>query len=299
VIRATLFGTVLGRVPTGVESEGNDGIEGVALRRKPDNTPLLYVFKERWGTTLRAPTVRCFGLEEDPFRIVQRGEPFTLPVATPDQSDAAIDGERCFVVGRMQRRIFELRFDGDGFAKDARYADYGALSDGVLGLMDPDVPIYGLVEGIAVDPRCGDLFLVVDHNGKAVGKEGLNRAAAGRLLWFRCLAQPERRPEPRRVTLRTIVVATEAAARECWRRAREGEDFGRLAEEYRVADAALPADLRVVHEGVDPLPGERPAAKVAPALRSVAFTLEVGEVALCEYHAQECPEGWVVVLRSE
>ena len=36
IVRADLFGHVLGRVKTGIESGGNDGIEAVAFRRLKD-----------------------------------------------------------------------------------------------------------------------------------------------------------------------------------------------------------------------------------------------------------------------
>jgi hypothetical protein len=303
ILRATVFGHVLRRVPTGVPAGDNDGIEAVALRRKRDGTPLLYAFKEREGKTLAPPRVHVFGLAEDPFALVPRGEPFRLPRAVIDQTGAVAFGDRMFVVSRMERALVELAFDGDGFSAEAKTASFRELVVDHLGLQYGKPPFYGMEEGVTAAPT-GDLFVVVDNNMQVVGLEGKNRGPEGRVLWFRNLGGPSRKVRPQRVVVRQLLVPRDARgaaalAADYLRRARAGEDFESLLAEMERPDPPLDATLRIVEHPVQPLPGEVRAEALPRALARLAFALEPGEIELCEHDPSEAPHGWHVVQRIE
>ncbi|MFI5403610.1 MAG: esterase-like activity of phytase family protein, partial [Planctomycetota bacterium] len=299
ILRADLFGRVLGRVKTGIESDGNDGIEAVAFRRLKDGTPILYVFRERVGTSGAQPPFDVYGFEEDPFALVPRQTGVKLPAPLLDQTDATATHDRMFVVSRLSREILELRFDGDLFAKEVRRAAYGKLVDELLGLRNKQYPLFGNVEGIAIDWNY-DLFLLVDNNREVMGVAGKNEGNEGRLLWFRCKGTAPPRARPARVRARQLLVPggkeAEAKARDLLKRAREGEAPERLAEALGLAP---PTWITAVDDRVRPGAGEVNFAKLPVALGRLLANLEVGEVQLCEHHPVESPEGWILVWRVE
>ncbi len=305
LVRATLFGQVLARVPTGIGLTDNDGIEGAALRRCKDGTPLLYLFRERLGLGGGQPPVTCFGLREDPFALEARGEPFLVPQFLVDQTGAACLGDRMFVVSRLARGILELEFDGDRFAPRVRHASFARLADELLGLRSPTRPLFGMAEGIAVGE--GDLFLVIDNNGEPVGIDGANRGTEGRVLWFRNAGAPKQRARPARVVARQMLVArpdgglSPEEARDLVhriaRRLGEGEGFDALAEEFHVAESGPGTLIAVAAEGRTPAPGDHRFEDVPVALGRLLFALDAGEVGVCEYDAADSPDGWRVVQR--
>jgi uncharacterized protein YjiK len=315
VLRATAFGDVMGRLPTGFPG-GDDGVEGLALRRKLDGTPLLYVFKERMGMTGAQPPAAAFELDE-PFALLPRAMDLKLPLFLPDQTAAMVADERLYVVSRFARGILETGLEETGFGKDARSANFRALAV-ALGLEEGKLGMLGNVEGIAMDPR-GDLFLLVDNNGEVVGKEELgNRGREGRLLWFRNLLPPGARPAPPRVLVKHIHVPFKGAkdagedvmlseedarklAEDVARRARAGEDFETLASSPLGGHYAKPRwgrEIQVVREGTWPGP-QVEAADLPVALARLAFNLDVGEVGLASWHREESPYGFHVLLRAE
>ena len=310
VIRASLWGDVLGRAPTGIASGGNDGIEALALRRLKDNTPLLYVFKERNGKTLTQPIVRVFGIEEEPFKLVQRGEDLRLPRALPDQTGATVAWGRLFVTSRLFRGIAEVEFSDNGFSGTAGVASFAPLTDGLLGLASR----FGVVEGIAIGPS-GDIFLIADNNGEVLGRKGRNRGPEGRLLWFRNRGDRRLRPLPRRVTVKQMTIPFTGAenapgvkldkeqarkiALQCLQRIRAGEDFDAIARDRGYTRSRLPLLVRLAGEGIKPRLGEYPRRKVPRAFAELAFNLAVGEAGLCEYDKRESPDGFHVLLRIE
>jgi len=312
IVRTTVFGDVLGRAPTRIESDGNDGIEGLALRRLKDGTPLLYVFKERNGTTGTQPVVHVYELKEDPFTLEPRRTDLLVPVATPDQCGGTVFEDKMFVVCRLFRGIAEVDFDGDGFAgKPApRQASFAALIK-ELGL--DSHRIFGNVEAITFDQH-GDLFLLLDNNRETIGIEGRNRGPEGRLLWFRNKGEAKRQVSPRRVKVKQILVRwsgardprgskldrseAELLARALLARARNGTEFKKLVANE--ADAGLEVEiLTVVADFKTRGAGEYSRADLPPALAELVFNLDVGEVGLCEFHEKESPYGWHVVLRVE
>jgi len=299
VVRSTLFGQVLARVATPVGLTDNDGIEGAALRRCKDGTPLLYLFRERLGVTGGQPPVSCFGLREDPFALEARGEPFVLPQYLVDQTGACCLGERMFVVSRLARGILELTFEGDRFRKETRQASFARLTDDLLGLRSPKRPMFGLVEGIAVGE--GDLFLVVDNNGETVGTEGISQGTEGRVLWFRNAGESKRRAPPVRVAARQMLLGEEGSrelAERIARRLREGESFDELAAQYHVAGSKPQSSLAVAEPGRTPAPGDYRYEELPVALARLLFALEPGEVGVCEFDAAESPDGWRVAMRT-
>jgi len=81
--------------------------------------------------------------------------------------------------------------------------------------------------------------------------------------------------------------------------ARSGEEFGKLAREYS-ADAA-PGVYRLANFNVqtDDLLKEAERGTVVQSFGDVAFSLEVGQIGLAEYHPLKSPHGWDVVKRLE
>ncbi|MHC4163124.1 MAG: FG-GAP-like repeat-containing protein [Planctomycetota bacterium] len=311
IVRTTVFGDVLGRAPTKIESGGNDGIEAVALRRLKDGTPLLYVFKERNGTSGTQPVVHVYELKEDPFALEPRRTDLHVPVATPDQCGATVFDDKMFVVCRLFRGIAEVDFDGDGFAKEPapRQASFAALVK-QLGLESH--PVFGNVEAIVFDQH-GDLFLLADNNRQTIGHEQ-NRGPEGRLLWFRNRGEAKRRVPPRRLKVKQILVRWSGArgaqgverdqaearklARHLTRLARRGETFQRIVATE--PDAGLEVEvLTVVADAGTRRAGEYSRADLPTALSELVFNLDVGEVGLCEFHEKESPFGWHVVMRVE
>jgi len=305
VLRSTLFGQVLGRAETGIPSTGNDGVEAIALRRKKDGTPVLYVLKERFGAGEKRPFVRAFDVVEEPFALRRRDADFFVPVLTPDQTGATFAGDRMIVVGRLLRRLIEFeRGEDDRPEGEARSASLRALTDGMLRLTNEN-PLFGVVEGVAADPERGDLFLVVDNNRSVTGR-GEHRGRHGRLLWFRSRTPRAGRARPGRVRLRQVLVphdpedpgAVRARARRILERVRAGDELAEVAK--RPHGDPVPAELVVVARHEKPRPGELAEREIPEAaLRRLAFRLEPGEVGLVEYDKKEAPRGWRVVQRIE
>jgi len=311
VLRATALGHVIGRAPTGIESGANDGLEAIALRRKLDGTPLLYVFRERVGMTMRQPALHVFGLEEDPFALAPR-QVIRLPVVLPDQTGAAVIDDRIFVVSRLLRTIVEIEFDGAGLSKQFKLASFRKLSDEMLGLVNPDNRLYGLVEGIAFDEG-GDMYLLVDNNGQEIGVQGRNRGREGRLLWFRASGPRKARHLARRVVIRQIHIpwagaqgnpktslSREEAAKiaaECIAAAKAGTPFASLTDRHHYTESTFEPTMTLVAPPTRPAAGELSAKAVPRALRELAFGLDVGEVGLCEFHETESPYGFHIVQR--
>ncbi len=306
ILRATVFGQVFGRAKTGIDSSGNDGIEGVALRRKKDGTPILYVLKERWGTTLKRPYVRAFDIVEEPFTLRSRGKDFFLPVLTPDQTGATFYGESMIATGRLLRQLIEFEFDGDKPKSRVRTASFRKLTDGDLSLTNKN-PLFGLIEGVAVDPVRGDLFLVADNNGAVTGR-GEHRGREGRVLWFRSRAKGKARVRPGRVAVRQVFVrqpkdpkareVARALAQEVLAQVRAGEDFAVLMRAHPELGGKIPAHLEVARAGYKLRPGELLSTRIDEiALVRLMFRLKVGETELVEWDPKESPRGWRIVQR--
>jgi hypothetical protein len=289
----------------------NDGIEGVALRRKPDGTPLLYLLKERLGTTGAQPPVHVFEIAEDPFRLTQRGEVLRLPVALVDQTGAVASNSKLYVVSRFARSLASFTFDGDGFKKRFQVAGYRPLTEGLLGY--PKLPAFGMVEGIARTHE-GDLFLLADNNGAEIGIPGKNRGREGRLIWLKNLASERVQRQGGRVKLRVLRVpfaglqgtktkmtkeVATALAANLRKRVRDGDDMDALAEAHQAAALGKPVTFVVVRIPLKKKPGEKDNRDLPPALARIAFNLSVGDVEVCEYHPKASPLGYYVVQRVE
>jgi hypothetical protein len=314
VIWATAFGTVLGTARTMIEHGMNDGLEAIALLRRKDGSPRLYAFRERIGTTLQQPPVRVFAADTAPDLRLRTLLDTLLPRKVVDQTDACWDGESLLVVSRIAREIVEVRLDGDGFAPDVKTANYRTLVDGRLALFEPKTAIFGNVEGIARDLATGDLFLAVDNNNAVVGQEGKNRGDEGRILWFTCRTPAAATLSPGRVTVRQLLVTfqgakgaavartreeAEALAARLEREARAGADFEALAREHNDGGTLFPARFSAVEGAIDAAPDDFRRANLPRGLARAAFDLAVGEIALVEYHEEDSPFGWHLVLRVE
>ncbi|HEX5138265.1 MAG TPA: hypothetical protein VFY93_14910, partial [Planctomycetota bacterium] len=300
IVRTDLFGHVLGRAKTGIgNATGNDGIEAASVRRLKDGTPLLYVFRERMGTTGQQPPYDVYDIKDEPFELVPRHEGLKLPGPLLDQTDATSIAGRMLVVSRLTREILEMRFQDDLPGKEVRRASYGKLVDEILGLRNRQFPLFGNVEGIAVDWNF-DIFLVVDNNRETMGIAGRNEGSEGRVLWFKCTGTTPPKERSERWHVRRLVVPDEEGARgraaDLLKRAREGISPDRLADE---AGLPSPGWLSVVDNRIRPLPGEVKLEDLPLAVARLIESQEPGEIDLCEYHPKEAPDGWSIVWRVE
>jgi len=309
--RTTLFGEFLGRAPTGIPPGDNSGIEAIALRRKRDGTLLLYVFKERLGTTGVQPPVYVFEPGEQPFSLAPRGEPLRVPAPLVDQTGAVADGERLFLVSRFTRAVAEIPFEGDGFGKEFLAMGYRAVTEKLLGY--PGLPAFGMVEAIARAEGSGDLYLLVDTNGKSVGR---NAGPEGRLIRLRCTNPPAARPGPDRVEARVLFIPfagakgapegvgrtreeARALAERCRKRAAAGADWDELRAECHDERGKIPEAFTAVRAPAQKKAGELDERGLPPALHRLLFALDAGETEVCEHHPRLCPPGYYVVRRVE
>ena len=88
-------------------------------------------------------------------------------------------------------------------------------------------------------------------------------------------------------------------AQSLYQRAKAGEDFDMLVEEY--TDDSFPGVYQMANHDSDANPDMTIFARSAMAKNfgDVAFSLQVGEVGLAEYDPQDCKYGWHVILRLE
>ena len=310
ILRATIFGDLLARAPTGVLLGSNDGIEAVALRRRLDGTPLLYLLKERLATTGAQPPVHVYDIEEDPFRLKQRGETMRLPLAMVDQTGAVADGQKLFVVSRLARSIAEIPFEGDGFSKKFKVAGFRRLTENLLGY--PGLPSFGMVEGIARSHH-GDLFLIVDNNGNEIGAAGKNRSRRGRLIWLRNVSPQKVAATATRIELRAIVIPFKGAkgapstnvtrekakrmAEDCRRLIADGGSIDTASKRYSPPRPPLPRRFTLIRPPEQGRGGELKLRDVPVAVGRLGFALAVGAVGVCEYDELESPFGYIVVQR--
>jgi hypothetical protein len=91
-------------------------------------------------------------------------------------------------------------------------------------------------------------------------------------------------------------------AEELLRRARDGEDFDELVEEY--TDDSLPGIYHLANSGQatdmkSPIAINNvyPRSSMVPAFGDVGFPLQVGEVGMSEYDPQRSPYGWHIIKR--
>ena len=89
----------------------------------------------------------------------------------------------------------------------------------------------------------------------------------------------------------------EALAKEVLELARTEEDFDALVREY--TDDSAPGIFRMTNFKVEPMAAETPRDGMVKYFGDVAFSLEVGEVGLAEYHATRSPYGWHIIKRLE
>ncbi|MFT4603588.1 MAG: parvulin-like peptidyl-prolyl isomerase [Rhodothermales bacterium] len=91
----------------------------------------------------------------------------------------------------------------------------------------------------------------------------------------------------------------EALAGDILVRAREGEDFGVLVEEY--TDDSAPGIYKMANFGVSVNAGQQVYQRqgMVPAFGDVGFPLQVGEIGLAEYDPQKSPFGWHIIKRVE
>jgi len=312
VIRSTIFGRLLGRAKSEIEVGDNDGIEAIALRRRLDGTPLLYVFKERTGISVQQPPVYVYDIQESPFKLIRRGDPLRLPVALVDQTGAVASGEKLFVISRFARSIGEFDFDGDGFARSFKVASYRWATEDLLGY--PKLPKFGMVEGIA-RARNGDLFLIVDNNGNEIGVPGKNRGREGRLIWLRNVTARVAGKSDSRVQLRVITIPCAGAlkapagalaparakklAADLERRIRAGDDPAALSREHKLARGTIPGVFWMIRPPATRNATDISSASLPRALARVGFRIAVGDVAVCEFDKAESPFGYLVVQRIE
>jgi hypothetical protein len=80
-------------------------------------------------------------------------------------------------------------------------------------------------------------------------------------------------------------------------RARAGEDFTALVEEY--TDDKPPGIYVMTNKNAPRVAGAMTRDQMVPRFGDVAFGLEVGEVGVAVYHAGLIPYGWHIIKRLE
>lgn len=88
-----------------------------------------------------------------------------------------------------------------------------------------------------------------------------------------------------------------ALAQELLERARAGEDFGALVEEY--TDDRPPGIMKITNRDAPLMARSITRADVVTFFGDVSFNLQVGEIGLAKYHPGNGPFGWHVIKRLE
>jgi parvulin-like peptidyl-prolyl isomerase len=88
-----------------------------------------------------------------------------------------------------------------------------------------------------------------------------------------------------------------ALAAEVLRRAKEGDDFLALVEEY--TDDRPPGIYLLTNKGAPRVAGGRMRDEMVPGFGDVAFGLEVGEIGVAEFNFRLSPYGWHIIKRLE
>jgi hypothetical protein len=120
-------------------------------------------------------------------------------------------------------------------------------------------------------------------------------------------------PEPERITVQHILIAFEGSvegknvtrskdeagqlAKELFDRAKSGEDFNALVEEY--TDDSSPGIYGIVNFGLegDEIRQVFPRDKMMACFGDVGFALDVDAVGLAVYNKNTCKFGWHVIKR--
>lgn len=89
----------------------------------------------------------------------------------------------------------------------------------------------------------------------------------------------------------------QALADELYRRALDGEDFGKLVEEY--TDDRVPGIMRVTNKGEPTRADSFERDQLALGFGDTAFRLEVGEIGLVKYSYASSPFGYHIIKRLE
>lgn len=89
----------------------------------------------------------------------------------------------------------------------------------------------------------------------------------------------------------------QALAVELYERAKSGEDFDGLVEQY--TDDSAPGVYGMADNGAEPDPTRQIYARkdMAPCFGDVSFSLAVGEVGLARYDPDRCKFGWHIIMR--
>ena len=100
-----------------------------------------------------------------------------------------------------------------------------------------------------------------------------------------------------RASARHILVEKEEMCEELKTQIEAGGDFDALVKEY--TNDSFPGIVTIKNRGVAHGRGEYPRDGLASRFSDVAFSLEVDEIGLANYHAGTSPYGWHVIKRLE
>jgi hypothetical protein len=78
-------------------------------------------------------------------------------------------------------------------------------------------------------------------------------------------------------------------------RAKKGEDFGQLVQQY--TDDQYPGIYRLTDRGVTPDQGEFSRDGMVKGFSDTAFSLKPGEVGIADYNKPDSPYGWHIIKR--
>ncbi|MFO0984713.1 MAG: peptidylprolyl isomerase [Planctomycetota bacterium] len=116
------------------------------------------------------------------------------------------------------------------------------------------------------------------------------------LIAFKNAVGFSRMPLPPGASARTRDAA-ERLAVELLSRARKGEDFGELVNQY--TDDSPPGIYGMLNKGRPTKEGDYARSGMAPAFGDVGFKLKVGEIGMATYDPQKSPFGWHIIKRIE
>jgi len=86
-------------------------------------------------------------------------------------------------------------------------------------------------------------------------------------------------------------------AYELFERAKGGEDFDAMMKKY--SEDPGPGIYGMTNHGAPARPGESSRSGMVKGFGDTGFSLDVGEIGICDYHPTESGHGWHIIKRLE
>ena len=130
------------------------------------------------------------------------------------------------------------------------------------------------------------------------------------LIWS---CNPVKKEEPRYVTVQHVLIGFKGSVRgknitrtkeearvlaeDILKRAKAGEDFGALVQEY--TDDSFPGIYKMSNHGIPAPPGGSARGGMVAAFGDVGFPLEVGGIGMAAHDPNKSRFGWHIIKRTE